>query len=116
VDTSRRWQDWVNLILGVWLFFSPSLLGYATGIDGLAAWNAYIIGIGIAVFAVGALARPAQWEEWINFAFGVWLLISPWVLAFSGDQAATWNQIVIGVLVGGDALWAMNQADRHVRS
>jgi hypothetical protein len=115
MDTGRRWQDWVNLILGVWLFFSPFVLIYSTGVDGAAAWNSYIIGIGVVVFAVSALARPAQWEEWINFAFGVWLLISPWVLLFSDDQAATWNHVVIGLLVGADALWAMNQADRRVR-
>lgn len=92
-----RWQDWVNLVLGAWLFFSPWILQYATG--GPGAWNSYVFGIGIVVFAAIALFAPQKWEEWVNFALGVWLIISPWVLEFRSD-VATWNVVILGILVG----------------
>lgn len=109
----RRWQDWINVLFGIWLFFSPWILGYAMGGGNAAAWNSYIFGIGVIIFAVSALAKPAQWEEWINLAFGVWLLLSPWVLNFSGEPAATWNHVILGVLIGGDAIWAMARVEPH---
>lgn len=112
METNRRWQDWVNLALGIWLFFSPFILLYAGGPGGAAAWNSYILGIGIVIFAGGALAKPADWEEWVNLALGVWLVVSPWVLGFAGDGAATWNHVIVGILVGGDAIWAMRQQRR----
>jgi hypothetical protein len=44
------WEEWVNLVVGVWLFFSPWILGFA----GLysATWNSLIVGFLIAVLAV----------------------------------------------------------------
>lgn len=108
----RRWQDSVSFALGLWLFFSPFLLSYTGGAGSAASWNAYILGVAIVAFSAAALARPAQWEEWINLALGAWLVISPWVLAFAGDDAATWNQVVVGLIVGGDAIWAMTRSSR----
>ena len=29
IALSNRWQDWLNLILGAWLFISPWVLGFA---------------------------------------------------------------------------------------
>jgi hypothetical protein len=26
----RRWQDWLNLLIGVWLFISPWAVGFAS--------------------------------------------------------------------------------------
>lgn len=114
MDDSRRWQDWLNLALGIWLFFSPFFMGYATGADGVAAWNSYLLGIGVVIFAAAAIARPAQWEEWINLALGVWLVISPWVLGFSADETALWNHLIVGLIIGIDAAWAMAKTPREV--
>ena len=33
----QRWEDWINFVLGVWLFVSPWILGYLS--VGAAAWN-----------------------------------------------------------------------------
>ena len=92
-----RWQDWVNLVFGVWLFFSPWLLKYAT--VGTASWDAYILGVAIAFFAIWALFVPRNWEELTNFLLGAWLIISPWVLGFYTDKLATWNLVVVGAVV-----------------
>src|SRR5687767_10098991 len=77
--TARRWQDAANLVLGIWLFASPWVLAY----DGTAAWNAYVLGAGIVVFALIASYMPKAWEEIINIVLGVWLVVSPFVMGFS---------------------------------
>jgi hypothetical protein len=100
-----RWQDLINLIIGAWLFFSPWLLQYATGVT--PAWDAYILGAAIVVFAVWALFMPQAWEEWTNLVLGLWLIISPWVLGFSSQPAATWNMVIVGVVVAVLSVYAI---------
>ena len=54
-----EWEDWINLVLGAWLFFSPWIFGYAHA--AAAAWNSWIVGVliaGIAIWGVAA-ARTA---------------------------------------------------------
>jgi hypothetical protein len=101
----QRWQDWVQLVLGIWLFFSPWILGFSG--TGNASGNAYIIGIGLVVFAVIALYQPKLWEEWINLVLGVWLIIAPWVVGFSNMSRATENSVIIGILSVILMLWGM---------
>ncbi|MGE0079985.1 MAG: SPW repeat protein [Thiohalomonadaceae bacterium] len=100
------WQDWVNLVLGVWLFVAPFFGIGAT--SEAAVWNSYLAGIAIVVFAWASLAKPQRWKEWINLIIGVWLIISPFALGYTALQGAMWNHIIVGLLVGADALWAMN--------
>jgi len=112
---ARRWQDWVMLALGAWLFFSPFwMAGYASTMSA-AAWNSYLSGAAVAVFALIALASPARWEEWIEAVLGVWLVVSPFFIAFRGHEfGGGWNEILVGVLVLIDAFWAMSIARRQV--
>jgi hypothetical protein len=39
------------------------------------------------------------WEDWIDMVLGAWLAISPWVLAFTDNDAATRNALVVGIVV-----------------
>ncbi len=55
-----RWQDWLNLILGVWLFLSPGLFQVPLG--GSAAWIGWFMGIIIIAMAIWALAVPDDRE------------------------------------------------------
>ena len=106
MERKQRWQDWMSLILGIWLFLSPF---FGLGVTGNAAWNSWIFGAVIAVMSAWALARPQIWEEWVNLAVGVWVLIAPWVLAFTPQTGATWNHIIVGLVVAADAIWVMAQ-------
>ncbi|MEN2982872.1 MAG: SPW repeat protein [Thermus sp.] len=45
-----------------------------------------------------------RWQDWVNLVLGVWLILSPWLLGFSGLTNATWNAILVGILVGALAL------------
>jgi hypothetical protein len=105
----KRWQDWVMLVFGIWLFFSPFFLGY-TSTSSTAAWNSYVLGVLVVIFALWALSQPQQWEEWINLVLGIWLIISPWVLQYhTTDSTATTNHVILGILIGADAIWALAQ-------
>jgi len=105
---NRRWQDGVMIVLGVWLFFSPFILQYTS--FGPAAFNSYILGVAVTVVAIVALAAPHLWEEWVNFVLAIWIVIAPWVLGFdTTSTVATVNHVVLGILIGIDALWAINQ-------
>lgn len=107
---SRRWQDWVTLVLGIWLFFSPWLLGFYSQMP-VASWSFFVVGVAFVVFAAFALNLRTLWEEWVDLALGAWMVISPWVLGFDGISRARDNAVVIGLAVAMASLWAL--ADRH---
>jgi hypothetical protein len=101
----KHWQDPVNLILGLWLVVSPWALAFEA--EANPTWNAVILGILIAAVALIALFRVMAWEEWVNLALGVWLVISPWLVGFSDLVAAMWNAVIVGAVVAVLALWAL---------
>jgi hypothetical protein len=104
-----KWQDGLNLVLAIWLFISPWVLGFYPGgaiASAAAAWNAWIFGIVVGVFAIAALIQTRPWEEWINLLSGAWIFISPFVLAFYvGNTTAMWNSLIIGALVFILSIW-----------
>jgi len=95
--SANNWQDWVNLILAVWLFISPWVLNFAG--QQRPAWDAWIVGVVVAVLSIAALTQVQVWEEWINLLLGAWLFISPWVLGFSSDATISWNAWIVGILI-----------------
>lgn len=101
---SHRWRDGINLVLGIWLIGFPWALGFAA--EPAIAWNAYIVGVIIAVAALAALVRFHEWEEWVSAALGAWLIVSPWVLGFVALPVAFWTTLVVGLVVLGLAVWS----------
>src|SRR5690349_9824545 len=78
-----QWPNWLNLILAIWLFISPWVIGFAFGPAGTgaasangaatvnnvastAAWDAWIVAVIVAVLSIAAISRLAVWEEWVN--------------------------------------------------
>ena len=111
-NPGERWQDWGNLVLGVWLFISP-FIGIGVTND-IAAWNSYVAGLVVAVFAIAALAHRYLWEEWLNLIIGIWIVVSPFMLHFTEQTGPTWNLVIVGLLIAIDAGWAVFQAQgRH---
>ncbi len=104
----KRWQDWVMLIFGIWLFFAPFwMAGYASH-SSMAAGNSYVLGILVFAFAWAALATANRWEEWVELVLGIWLITAPFVLGFwGGEHGAGVNQLVLGILIVLDAIWAL---------
>lgn len=110
----QHWQDWVNLVLGLWVIVSPWAITHImagptnpAGLTDTAMWNYYATGSIVAVLAVIALYAFAVWEEWSNLILGAWLLVSPWFLGFSTSAAMTWNAVIIGVAILVFAGWTL---------
>jgi hypothetical protein len=98
------WRDAINLVLGIWLIVSPLALGYTA--QTTPAWNAYAIGIVVAVLSAAALWQFQKWEEWLSALLGAWLIVSPWILGYSVGHVETWNQVIVGIVVGVLAFWS----------
>ncbi|GMQ86024.1 MAG: SPW repeat protein [Acidimicrobiia bacterium] len=100
----QRWQDWLLIIGGAWLFIVPWV--YGTTSDTNSSWNAWTLGILVAAAGVWALARPAdRVPGWLQGLFGIWLFVSPWVLGFSGVSEAAWNAWILGGAIVAVACW-----------
>jgi hypothetical protein len=72
--SSRRWQDQLMVVIGVWLFVSPWVLGYPAGSP--PAINAYIAGAIIALSAAFDLVKTYIWAVVLNIVVGVWVAVS----------------------------------------
>ena len=68
---SSRWQGWVMLILGLWLFSSPAWLHGFVSKTSAAAINAYLIGVILIGFGWSAVVRANKIEEWVDMALNL---------------------------------------------
>lgn len=99
-----RWQDWTNLVVGAWLFISPWLVGFAG--TSAAAWDAWVFGVVIMVFALWALRAPAsRGPQWALVVGAAWVFGAPWLLGFAG--VAAWDAWIVAVVVAIVAIWAV---------
>jgi hypothetical protein len=104
---SKQWQDWVNLILGLWMITSPWILGFVGGAN-VVVWSAWILGAAIVVFTALAMYLWKVWEEEVpSIFFGIALSTSPWVLGFADQATPTTNAVSVGLLVILFGVWAM---------
>jgi len=107
---SIRWREWARLFLGIWLFIAPFLISHGP-FGSAAARNSFVVGGAVAVLAGWVLPSHERWEEWVNLSLGIWLAIAPFAFNYYGAQStAAWNQIIVGILIGGAALWTLTEA------
>lgn len=94
----KKWFDWGNMVLGIWLVISPWLLGFSATASVL--WSTLIVGLLVIGISAWGLYQPEKrYAEWINMILGVLLFIAPWGLGFTTMAAAAWNAWILGVLV-----------------
>ena len=48
-----------------------------------------------------------QWKDAGNLVLGIWLVLSPWALAYAGEVTAAWNAYVVGAIVAVAAFAAL---------
>jgi SPW repeat len=99
-----RWQDYVNVLIGVWIAASPWVLGFSDT-QPVVAWNAVILGLAIALIAALDLEILSRFEEWLLVALGAWSLASPWVLGFAALREAAVSMVIAGGAVMVLTLW-----------
>jgi len=107
----KHWQDPVNLVLGLWMVASPSVLGYAA--DDKPLWNAIAVGLLVVLVAGLALYRAFAWQEWAMAAFGAWLVVSPWAVGFTSVFPAALNAVLVGLAIVAMGLWVL-VSDRDI--
>lgn len=103
--STKRWQDQLILLLGLWLFISPWVLGYAS--DSAIAINAYLCGAAMAVLAAFDLYKTYVWAVALNLLIGVWVAVSPWAAVVADRGAMMTNSVIVGVAVVILGLWEL---------
>jgi len=88
------WNLLLSTGVGVWLMFTPSVLGSA----GTAAHSDHLFGALIVTAAVIALADVGRATRFINILFGALVIAAPWVLG-GATTATRWSDMIAGVLV-----------------
>lgn len=74
----------ITLLAGLWLFLSPWVYG---GSGSAGAWNGWIAGAVISLFALLRIIRPsATGLSWLNSILGIWIFFSPWVFGYTGHS------------------------------
>ncbi len=112
----KRWQDWVNVVLGVLLFITPFVFGGAA--MPMAEYAHFVLGVLLFLVGLYLLARPEHWQvEWAQIVLGILLFISPWVLGYTTLTQLAWSAWIIGVLVviiAGSVLYSRQSGVAHV--
>ena len=98
-ERSTSGNSWVNILLGIWMIASPFALGLHSS---KAIWNNVVTGALVGILAIIRWRIHQRGWSWLNLIFGMWLVISPFVLFLGG--AAMWNNVILGIIVAAVAL------------
>ena len=115
IPEAWAWEDWVDMVLGVWLVVSPWVLGFSDS-DPVATRNALIVGIAIAALSAITFLAYSVIEEWVDVILGLWLIASPWILSGTGNGAVVADFAIVGALVAGLSgyeIWSSRHGRPH---
>jgi hypothetical protein len=95
----------MNILLGVWLIFSPWTFDYS---GSPAVLNSVFVGILIAIFAAIRLAslRNTASLSGVNLLLALWIIASPWLLGYAANVGAVRDNVILGVVVATLAVWS----------
>ena len=106
----KEWQDWLNLLLGIWVCVSPWALNFTDNAS--ATRTAVVVGFLIIASQVFTVRALRLYEQWINVLLGAWLVMSAWLMDV-GVPVAKVNFIVTGLAVVGLAVYEIWDTRRH---
>lgn len=84
----------VSAALGIWLMFTRLTFGTS----GALADSDHLVGSLVFTFSVSAFAETVRPLRAINMLFGVWLIVSPWILSGGSRQGAV-GDMAVGALL-----------------
>lgn len=98
---NAKWENWTNFALGIWLFLTPWVMasGLTSDMAARGSWNSWLVGAVIAISAAMALQDLKPWEELVNLALGIWMILSPWIFGYTAEPTLFWNSIIVGAAV-----------------
>ncbi|MGR3933272.1 SPW repeat protein [Streptomyces sp. BRA346] len=87
------------LLAGLYFAISPWVVHFSSTSPDLMV-NNVILGLAIALLGIGLTSAPRRMYSlcWAMSAIGVWMIISPWVVARGPDAGMIWNNVLIGAL------------------
>ena len=88
------WNLLLSVAVGVWLMFTPSVLGS----EGTAAHSDHLFGALIVTVAVIALADVGRATRFVNIVLSAWVIAAPWILG-GATTASKWSNLAAGALV-----------------
>ena len=102
LNESSAGAGWVNVLLAIWVIISPFVLGFAQ--FHRATWNNVATGCAIAIVAIirTNLRNQPAWS-WANIILGIWLIASPFALAFVTFTNAIWSNVIVGIVIAAVA-------------
>jgi hypothetical protein len=99
---SARTLSIIAVITGLWLVFSPYILGYTVA----ATAGQTVIGILVIAVAGFRFSLPViRWPSWINVVLGVELIVMPFSVA-THSSAIYWNTVLVGLVLIGMSAWS----------
>jgi uncharacterized membrane protein len=93
--TTLPWPLLVSTLLGVWLMLTRLVFGT----EGAMADSDHLLGSLVITFSIIAMAEVGRQTRFINVAFGLWLILAPWMLDGAGSGFAQWNSVICGLLL-----------------
>lgn len=87
LNTHRTWEDWCGMLLGALIVVSPWFPIYEEAVTaGHQTLILNTVAIGLVVFCLSQLEYVAlqRWQEVITLLVGLWLVVSPYALGYSG--------------------------------
>jgi peptidoglycan/LPS O-acetylase OafA/YrhL len=111
--THRSWEDWFGMLLGVLIVVSPwfpmqSSHEVVDSERSAMILNTFVIGMLVLGLAQREYVALQRWEEVAEIALGLWLMASPFIFGYSGDDMLRIWHITLGgivVLLGALQLW-----------
>jgi hypothetical protein len=88
LNTHRTWEDWCGMVLGALIVASPWFpIQEHLAIGGQQMIIVNTVAIGLVVFGLSQLEYVAlqRWEEVATIVVGLWLIVSPYMLGYSGE-------------------------------
>lgn len=86
------WTLLASSLLGLWLMFTRLTFGT----EGAMADSDHVVGALVVTIAVMAMAEVARPLRYLNVAFGLWLIVAPWLLG-GATTMANWAGVAVGI-------------------
>jgi hypothetical protein len=99
----------ITALAGAFLVMSPWLFGFSG--EQTAMWSAGLIGVLAVIVSLAGFIEPREWEGWASLALGLWAIIAPWALGFSGVTGAMGCHLGVGITgaaLAAFALWMIH--------
>jgi len=88
--------SWINFILGLWLIVAGFTVSQGAG---PAMAEEVVLGIIIALLAIGSANSTSPAIAWCVAIAGLWTLLAPAVINYTMHSVSRSNDIVVGIIV-----------------